>query len=154
MNGDCACGRSSREADSQPRWVALAWGRLPMCAFIKRLTYWWVISIVIGIITATTQNEGDSTSQYLASYVSCQRDTARICCCGRRCWSIISCLHGAQLQTRHTPRLRSNDETDRQRDRRTDTRPFHKPCSSYYESTVDSPTSQRSSCWRLRFYWL
>jgi len=49
-----------------------------MCAFIKRLTYWWVISIVIGIITATTQNEGDSTSQYLASYVSCQRDIQRL----------------------------------------------------------------------------
>jgi len=35
----------------------------------------------------------------------------------------ISCLHGAQQQTRRTPRLWSNDTADR----RTDAGPFHIP---------------------------
>jgi len=40
----------------------------------------------------------------------------------------ISYRHGAQQQTRRTSLLRSNDGTDR----RTDTRPLRRPCSTYY----------------------
>ena len=50
-----------------------------------------------------------------ASYVSCKRDTARICCwvpcCD--CWW---CMQGTQPQTRCTSELRLHDGTDRRTD--------------------------------------
>jgi len=77
---------------------------------------------VFRISTAEIQLSYNLTSLCSASYVTCQRDTARICCrtplllgARRPPLSIdISCPHGAQQQTRRTPRLRSNDGTDRQ----------------------------------------
>jgi len=54
----------------------------------------------------------------------------------------ISRPHGAQQQTRRTPRMRSNDGTDRQTDgqtdRETDTRPFHGPCSAYHAISANN----------------
>ena len=47
-------------------------------------------------------------------------------------WIDISRPHGDQQETCRTLRLRSNDGTDR----RTDARPFHRPCSAYYASSV------------------
>jgi len=49
----------------------------------------------------------------------------------------ISCPHGTQQQTRRTPRLRLNDGTHRPTDGRTDARPLHRPCSTYYASSVN-----------------
>ena len=51
----------------------------------------------------------------------------------------LSCLRGAQQQTRRTLLQRSIDETDRQTDGRTaDSGPLHRPCSAYYASSVKS----------------
>ena len=49
----------------------------------------------------------------------------------------ISCPHGAQQQTRQTPLQWSNDGTDRH----TDTRPRHKPCSTYYAGNVNNSST-------------
>jgi len=49
----------------------------------------------------------------------------------------MSCHLGAQQQTRRTPQRLSNDGTDDERtDGRTDTRPLHRPCSTYYAGSV------------------
>jgi len=59
-------------------------------------------------------------------------------CCGAFAterWRLLSidmsCLRVAQQQTRRTPLLLSNDETDRHKDGRTDARPLRRPCSAY-----------------------
>ena len=69
------------------------------------------------------------TSLCSASYVGCQRDTARVCCSApapatrRTCCTAlsidISCSQGAQQQTHCTPLLLSMDRTDRRTDGRT-----------------------------------
>jgi len=43
----------------------------------------------------------------------------------------IFCPHGAQQQTRRTPLLLSIDGIDKQIDRQTDGRPFHRPFSAF-----------------------
>jgi len=73
--------------------------------------------------------------------LSCERDATCICCWGasapaarRRQLSIdVSCLQGAQQQTRRPPLLLSMNGTDR----RTDVRPLHRPCSAYYAGSVN-----------------
>ena len=47
-----------------------------------------------------------------------------------------SSLHSAQQQTCCT--LRLNDRTDRQTDAEMDVRPFHRPCSTYYATSVNN----------------
>ena len=79
------------------------------------------------------------TSLWSASYVGCQRNTARICC-----WApaICRCLLPAgrsAANPRRRPFLQSSDGTDRQMDRQTDAKPFHDPA----PHTRASPTSDR-----------
>jgi len=52
-----------------------------------------------------------------------------------------SCLPGAQQQTRNSSVRRANDETDRQRERQTDSRPLHRPSSAYNASSVKNPAT-------------
>ena len=47
------------------------------------------------------------------------------------------CRHGAQQQTRRSGVQRANDGTDRQTDRRTDVRQFHRACSAYSAISVN-----------------
>jgi len=53
----------------------------------------------------------------------------------------ISCPQGAQQQTRRQPLLLSISWTD---DGQTDTRPLHKPCSTYYVGCVDNLMMQKT----------
>ena len=50
----------------------------------------------------------------------------------------ISRPPGPQQQTRRSGVRRTNDETSRQTDRRTDALQFHRPCSAYYASSVNT----------------
>jgi len=49
----------------------------------------------------------------------------------------ISCPHGAQQQTRCTPLLSLNDETDRHM------KPLHRPCSAYYAGSTNKQAENR-----------
>jgi len=92
------------------------------------------------------------TSLCSASYVGCQRDTARVCCSApapatrRTCCTAlsidISCSQGAQQQTHCTPCCcRWTGQTDG----RTDAGPFHRLCCAYYLGSVN----KHQSCYSL-----
>jgi len=79
-------------------------------------------------------NENNKSSLCSASFLGYEHDTARICCCAL---SIdTSCPRDAQQQTGCTLQRLSNDGTDSRKDGRTDVRPLHRPCSTYYVGTV------------------
>ena len=83
--------------------------------------------------------------------LSCQHDTACICCWMPCCGAIAAerqrpplmtdmyCPQGTQQQTRP---CRSSCWTMGQTDRRTNTQPLHRPCSAYYADSVNKSTWQ------------
>ena len=93
-------------------------------------------------IKILTISISDKTNPCSVSSHNCQHDSACIlllntvlqrCCCQAPALSInIACLHGTQQQIHNTVLLLSNDGTDR----RTNSLPFHRPCSAYYVGSI------------------
>ena len=90
-----------------------------------------------------TWHNSANTTLCSASYISCERDTARICC-----WEPavqqsydISCLPGPQQQTQCCGvHVQMTGRTDRQ----TDTWQFYRPCyTSYVSSANDNNNNDR-----------
>jgi len=116
-----------------------------------------VVSVTVQLVfhrqTAETENHR-KTSLCSASIPGYQRDTASICYwapCGgfaaerRRLLSIdISWLRGAQQQTHRRPLLLSIDRTDRRKNRQTDARALHRPCSLLSILYADSVCDRNS----------
>ena len=76
----------------------------------------------------------------LASSVGCQRDA--ICICW---WAPASAVRRSQLSIERSAANppyadAAVNRRNRQRDRRTDARPLHKPCSTYYAGSVNNKT--------------
>ena len=76
-----------------------------------------------------------------ASYVSRQRNTARVYC---RAPTVQQSIDGSPGRRAHSSKPaaaacggRMTGQMDRQTDGRTDTRQFHRPCSEYYASNVN-----------------
>ena len=79
-----------------------------------------------------------------ASYVGCQRDTTRICCWAPCCGAAAAVdRYRAARKTLNSKRTarRSCDGIMEKTDRRTDVRPFRRPCSAYYASSVNKRRS-------------
>jgi len=84
-----------------------------------------------------------------ASYASCQRDTARICCCAPCCspvklwrrpcsnWYLLP--EGAAATATRRRRLQWVNGTDR----RTESVPLHRPCSAHYAVCANSVCDAR-----------
>ena len=98
-------------------------------------------------LTAWNCQELNSTNKSVltASFVGSQHDATRTGCwtpapaARRPQLSIdICCPQGAQQQTRRPRLLLSIDGTDKWKDRRTDARPSHRPCSSYHTGSVNN----------------
>ena len=91
-------------------------------------------------ITATAYNTRQLVCICSASYVSCERDAACVCCWAQAVQQLIniSCPPGAQQQTRSS-RVQMMGQTDRQ----TDTWLLHKTCSAYYTSSITNSAIPR-----------
>ena len=79
-----------------------------------------------------------------ASYVGCQRDTTRICCWAPCCGAAAAVdRYRAARKTLNSKRAarRSCGGIMEKTDRRTDVRPFRRPCSAYYASSVNKRRS-------------
>ena len=100
-----------------------------------------------------------TTSLCSASYIGCQCNTARICCerrLRRRCCMLghlqLVRSAGARLcrSISHARRALCSKPVGHrcccrsmgQRDRQTDARPFHRPCSAYHASSVNKKTKE------------
>ena len=76
--------------------------------------------------------------------LGCQRDTARICCCTPCCGAVAAERRRCRSICPGREALRSKTaaavvrQWDRQTGGRTDARPLHRPCSTYYAGSVSN----------------